>query len=165
MSPGVPRAENAFDLDSVNTQNLTVLKQCFPVIRFYHGKFVMTEYYLPTYLSCEIPAFDLAHIKPCVLEQQIAVYFHRTDMIGVLMSNENVMDIRWVNIQPLHFFTKPVIIVPGINHDGCPVFRIEEDIGNPFTNAGNTLVNAARIKRFEVFLASVPPTHNLFLKD
>ena len=72
-------------------------------------------------------------------------------MVGVLMGNENVMDIRRVNIQPLHFFTKPVIIVPGINHDGCPVFRIEEDIGKGSIDSRKAYRELSSVIRLFVF--------------
>ena len=85
-------------------------------------------------------------------------------MVGVLMSDEDVPDGLRVDAQPAHFFCQPVVVVPGIDHDGGVALAVEEDVRHPLPHAGHMLVHPAGVQGLEDLLAVVHLAHFLFLK-
>ena len=59
---------------------------------------------------------------------------------------------------------QPVVVIPGIDHDGNIALPIKEDVRHPLPDAGNILVDPAGIRRLEDLLAPVHPAHFLLLK-
>jgi hypothetical protein len=59
---------------------------------------------------------------------------------------------------------QPVIVIACINHDAGAILGIEEDVGNPFTNAGDMVVNATGVQPLEDFLAAVDARHTDLLE-
>ena len=85
-------------------------------------------------------------------------------MVGVLMSDEDVPDGLRVDAQPVHFFCQPVVVVPGIDHDGGVALAVEENVRHPLPHAGHALIHPASVQRLEYFLAAVHLAHFSFLK-
>ena len=116
------------------------------------------------HLAGEIPVFNLADIELCAPEQTGAVCLHRAHVVGVLMSDEDVPDGLRVDAQPAHFFCQPVVVVPGIDHDGGVALAVEEDVRHPLPHAGHALIHPTGVQRLEDFLAAVHLAHFSFLK-
>jgi len=80
------------------------------------------------------------------------------------MSDEDVPDGLRVDAQPAHFFCQPVVVVPGIDHDGGVALAVEEDVRHPLPHAGHALIHPAGVQRLEYLLAAVHLAHFSFLK-
>ena len=59
---------------------------------------------------------------------------------------------------------QPVVVIPGVDHDGNIALPIKEDVRHPLPDAGNILVDPAGIQRLEDLLAPVHPAQFLLLK-
>ena len=78
-------------------------------------------------------------------------------MIRILMRDQDIMNIRRIYIQPPHLLGKPLIVVPGIDHDRSIVLCIEKDIGYPLTYTCNMIVDASGIQWFKYLFATISP--------
>ena len=63
-------------------------------------------------------------------------FFDRTDMVSVLMGNEDVPDGRRVDTQPAHFLRKAVVVIARIDHNGRIALAVEEDVRHPLPHTG-----------------------------
>ena len=86
-------------------------------------------------------------------------------MVGVLMRDQYVLNGRGVNVKPAHLFPQPVIVISGIDHNRCAVFRVKENVGDPFSHAGNMFIDPPGIQGLEDFFAPITPTHYFLLKN
>ena len=116
-----------------------------------------TEHHFPPDLSGHIAVLDPAEIDHGLSEQIVAVRFERSDMIRVLVGDQDMADGRWIDIQPVHFFFQPVIVVSGIDHDRCSVLGVKENIGYPLTYTRHMIVYVSGIQRFEYLFSAISP--------
>ena len=164
MPPCMAGDEKALNFDAVNLESLAVMQQHLFVVNCDLRQFIEMVYDFSPYLAGEIPVFNLADIELCAPEQTGAVCLHRAHVVGVLMSDEDVPDGLRVDAQPAHFFCQPVVVVPGIDHDGGVALAVEEDVRHPLPHAGHALIHPAGVQRLEDFLAAVHLAHFSFLK-
>ena len=112
----------------------------------------------------EITVFYLPDVESGTTEQSGAVPFHCSYMVGVLVRDENVVNIGRVQVQPAHLFFEPGIIVASVNHNGNTILGIEENVSYKFPDAAHALVNAARVQWLENFFSPINKGHEFFLK-
>ena len=145
VSPCMAGNQDRFHADIPDLKYLSILQKYFPVICLYHRELVCPEYHFTADFSRHIPVLDLTKVKRCLREQTVRIAFYSANMICILMSDQDMLYRGWINIKPPHFLSKPVIIVAGIDHDRCPVFGIEKDVGYPFPYAGCVIVDPSGI--------------------
>ena len=80
------------------------------------------------------------------------------------MGDEDAVDAPGVDAQPAHLFLETVVVVARVDHENGVALAIEEDVGHPFPDAGDVLVDPAGVQRLEDLLASVHLAHFLFLE-
>ena len=88
----------------------------------------------------------------------------RSNMVGVLMGDKDMVYRLRIDPKPAHFFGKAVIVISRIDHNGRIAFAVEEDVRHPFAHAGSIPVDPAGIQRLEDLLAPVHPAHCVSLK-
>ena len=157
-------AENAFHFDIVEVKHLSVMDKNLLIVCFHKRQLICAEDHLSSDFTGEISVFCFADHDLRVSEETLAVGFQSTDMIGILMGDQNVLNGCRINPQPVHFLPEPLIAVTGVNHDHCAVFTIKEDIRNPLPDTGCMFIDPAGIERFENAFSPVAKTHNSFLK-
>ena len=162
MAPGMAGNQECLHFDVLYEEHIPVFQQLFGIIRLYQRKLICPENDLPAYFPGQITVFNFAEVDRCLFEESGRIPLNRTDVIRVLMCNQDMLDLSRVQIQPSHLFRQAVIVITGIDHDGRAVFCIEEDIRDPLTDTGNMVVNPACIQRLEYFLA-ITVSHGLFL--
>ena len=164
MPPCMAGHEKALNFDAVNLERLAVMQQHLFVVNCDLRQFIEMIYDFSPHLAGEIPVFNLADIELCAPEQTGAVCLHRAHVVGVLMSDEDVPDGLRVDAQPVHFFCQPVVVIPGIDHDGGVALAVEENVRHPLPHAGHALIHPAGVQRLEYLLAAVHLAHFSFLK-
>ena len=111
----------------------------------------------------QITVFDFTDVDRGVLKQPLAVLLQCADVVGVLVGDQNVVDARRIDVEPLHFLLQPGVVVARVDHDGDAVFGVEKDVRHPFTHTGNALVDASGIQRLEDRPAAEHGAHGLLL--
>ena len=84
-------------------------------------------------------------------------------MVGVLVSDQDVPDRGGINVQPLHFFLQPGIVVARVDHDGEVVLGVKENICHPLAYTGHMLVDAPGVQGLEDRPPAEHSAHGLFL--
>ena len=163
VSPSVSGNQNAFDFDVPDLKHFAVFQQNLPIIRLDHRKPVCSVEHLPPDLAGQIPVLNLPDIHCRVLEQKFTVPLQGTDVVRILMRDQDMFDRCRVQVQPAHFFFQSGIIVARIDHDRGAVLRIKENICHPLTHTGHMLVDPAGVQRFEDRLAPKQSAHGFLL--
>ena len=113
--------------------------------------------------SGQIPVFDLRKVDRSVFKEPIAVALERTNMIGVLMRDKDMIYLSGIDIQPAHLFSQTIIVVTRVDHDRNAVFRVKENIGYPFPDTGDMLIDPPGVERLEDAPAPEHEAHGLSL--
>ena len=164
MPPCVAGDEETFDLDAVNVEHFAVMQQNLFVVDRDLRQLVQAIDHLAAHLAREISVLNLADVQLCIFEKSGAVRLDRTDMVSVLMGNEDVPDGRRVDAQPAHFLRKAVVVIARIDHNGRIALAVEEDVRHPLPHTGHILVDPAGVQGLEDLLAAVHFAHFFFLK-
>ncbi len=164
MSPGMTRNQKALYPDAVNVQHLAVMQKLLFIVYGDRRQLVQAIKHPAAHFSGKIPIFNFSYVQPCIFEKPRAVRLHCTDVIGVLMCDENVTYRRRLDAKPAHLFRKPVVIVARIDHDGRIALAVKENISHPLAHAGNIFINPSRVQRLEYLFAAVDHAHCPFLK-
>ena len=126
-------------------------------------QFQLPEHDLSADFSGQISVFFLSQIDPRLSEESVAVVFDRTDVVGILMGDQNMLDLLRIQIQPGHLLLQPFVVVSRIDHDRRTVLRIEEDIGDILPDTGDVFVDPTRVQRFKGLLPPIEERHELLL--
>ena len=156
--------EEALDLDTVDIHDLAVPQEYLFVVDRHLRQLVQMIDDLAAGLAGQILVLCLAYVQRGVPEQTGTVGLHRTHVVGVLMGNENVVDGLGVDAQPAHFLRQPVIVVPGVDHDGGVALPVKEDVGHPLPHTGHIFVDPTGIQRLEDLLAAIHFAHFFLLE-
>ena len=156
--------KEALNFNAVDIHALTVPQQHLFIVDDHLRQLVQMIDDLAAGFAGQILVLCLAYVQRGVPEQTGTVGLHRTHVVGVLMGNENVADGLGVDAQPAHFLRQPVIVVPGIDHDGGIALPVKEDVGHPLPHTGHILVDPTGIQRLEDLLAAIHPAHFLSLE-
>ena len=165
MPPCMPRNQDRLHLNVVDIKYVSVLQQDLAVVCLHHREFICSEYHPAADFPRQIPVFDLTQIECSFLKKTVRIPLHGANMVCILMGEKDVLYLCRINIQPSHFFLQAVIVITGIDHNCCLVFRIEEYIGNPFPDARHVLIYPAGIQGLEYLFPAVSEAHHLFLKQ
>ena len=160
----MPGDQEGFHLDVTDGEHITILQQMARVVDIDLWEGVTAEEHLPADLTGKVTVLDFADMQGGVREESVAVPFQRAHMVRILVGNQHVFDIRGIDVQPGHFLGQTVIVVSRVYHDGGAVPGVEEDIGDPFADAGNVPVDAARIQGLEDLLAAIDARHGFLLE-
>ena len=93
VAPGVPGHEEALHPDAVDVQHLPVAEQHFLIVYRHLRQFVEVIAHLAGHLARQVAVLLLADVERRIPEQPRAVGLHRAHMVGVLMGDEDVVDV------------------------------------------------------------------------
>ena len=156
VSVAVPGNKYCLHLDIFDVEYFSVMKQFFRIIQLYNGKRTKPVQNSPAQLPRKIFIFLLPDVEPCLSEKPFAVLFHRSDMIRIQVCQQDIPNLRRLDIEPSHLLGQTFIIVTRINHNRRAVFSVKENISNPLTDRSDSFINPSGIQGFENLF---PPKH------
>ena len=164
MPPCMTGNEKALDFDPIDVDDLIVVQQHFFIVDRHLRQLVKVVNDPAAHLAGQIAVLDRANIQRSIPKQSRTVRLHRTYMVGVLMSDEDVPDGMRVDTGSAHFLRQTVIVVSGINHNGGIALAVEEDICHLLSHTSDIFIDPAGVQKLKNLLAPVHPAHCFSLK-